>query len=143
MLWGGQGYYYTYKTLAQPTIYHIEMESPIKDANAQPSEPQQATEPPSQPIEWLTADFTAYNSEPSQTDNTPNITANGETTHAGGIACPRNIAFDTKIELASGEIYICNDRMNARYKNRFDVWLPTKVASIKWGVKSLQYRIKD
>ncbi len=49
------------------------------------------------------------------------LMANGKKAHVGAIACPRTIKLGTKV-LFDNQIYICSDRMNKRYTNRFDIF---------------------
>ena len=55
-----------------------------------------------------------YSSEVGQTDDTPFITANGDTVGQGTIACPIRYKFGTIVEI-QGIRYKCNDRMHERY----------------------------
>lgn len=75
----------------------------------------------------------AYTSSREETDSTPTITANGEVAGPGSLACPRRYHFGTKV-LIGNSLYTCNDRMNIRYKNEFDIWVATKKEVFNWGV---------
>lgn len=90
--------------------------------------------------EQFTATVTAYSSSPDETDSTPNITANGEHTGEGGIACPRRFAFGTLFYI-NEIIYRCNDRMALRFDNRFDLWQPSKQEARQFGLKKLDIRV--
>jgi len=89
----------------------------------------------------------AYNSVPSQTDGKPSLAAWGDTLKPGMkcIAVSRNLIalgldHDTqvKIEGLSG-IYLVKDKMNARYRNRIDIYMGTDVNRAKeWGQKKLK-----
>ncbi len=85
--------------------------------------------------------ITAYNSEVSQTDSSPCITANGfnvckhktEDTIAANF-----LKFGTKVKIPAlfgNRIFIVRDRMNVRYSNRIDVWMKNKQSALKFGVK--------
>jgi len=82
----------------------------------------------------------AYTSDPAETDDTPNITASGTRTRDGIVACPRDIPFGTKVEI-DGEQYVCEDRMNARYNNHFDIWMEHKEDALEWGRQLLEVKI--
>lgn len=93
--------------------------------------------------EILQAEITAYTSDAAETDDTPDITASGQKTRKGIIACPGRYAFGTKV-IIEGEEYECQDRMNIRYRdgNRFDKWIETKEEAYKWGIRKLEVEIK-
>ncbi|HUY69794.1 MAG TPA: hypothetical protein VMU70_02155 [Candidatus Tyrphobacter sp.] len=79
---------------------------------------------------------TGYSSDPSQTDNTPFITASGETVHQGIIAA-NWLPFGTKVrfpELFGDQIFIVEDRMNEVNRSKVDVWFPSKGAALQFGV---------
>jgi 3D (Asp-Asp-Asp) domain-containing protein len=90
----------------------------------------------------ITAEVTSYSSDPSETDDTPTITASGSTVHEGTLACPRDYAFGTKVVI-EGKEYICEDRMNRKYPDRFDVWSPSKEAATAWGLQTLTITIEQ
>lgn len=113
------------KTVAQPT--------PTLDQTNSPSE---------QPLiisERLNGQVTMYSSEVGQTDDTPFITANGDTVGQGTIACPIRYKFGTIVEI-QGIRYKCNDRMHERYRqgNYFDVWVPETQQAINLGRKNVE-----
>ncbi len=80
------------------------------------------------------ASVSAYTAHASQTDDTPNITANGEHVRDGGIACPTRYEFGTRVRI-DGRIYTCNDRMNARYQggDYFDIFMSDYAQAIRFG----------
>ncbi|MEK9157195.1 MAG: hypothetical protein AAB448_03665 [Patescibacteria group bacterium] len=82
--------------------------------------------------------MTAYNSLPEQTDSTPFETAMGSTTRHGVVAT-NFVPLGTYIkipELYGDEIFIVEDRMNARYTNRVDIWMEHYSDALQFGVKS-------
>ena len=91
--------------------------------------------------EWEKAEFSAYTASVDETDNSPLIMASGKIVYIGAIACPRHVKLGTVIELKSGVQYTCEDRMNIRYKNNFDIFMPSKGEALDFGRKSLEYRI--
>lgn len=97
---------------------------------------------PEAPTTTIVAEITSYNSEPGQTDDTPDITASGLHVHDGTIACPTRYAFGTQVEIA-GRTYTCEDRMNQRlFPERFDIWMASSTESREWGIQTLQVVIK-
>ena len=88
----------------------------------------------------------AYNSHPLQTDSTPCTTASGlnvcKRAQEGAediIATNfKYLPFGTKVrfpELFGNKIFIIEDRMNARYWNFFDVWMPDYASAKQFGRK--------
>lgn len=84
-------------------------------------------------------DMTAYSSTIDQTDSTPCITANGFDLCAHNqedVIAANFLPFGTKVrfpELFGDRIFTVQDRMNARYYYRADVWMKTREAAIKFG----------
>lgn len=94
-----------------------------------------------QPV-TIVATVTAYTSSVDETDSTPFITASGAVTHRGIIACPLRYAFGTVV-VVGGERYLCEDRMNEKFAERFDVWVPTKTEAWKWGAQELEIQVES
>lgn len=94
--------------------------------------------------EEYTATITAYTASVDETDDTPNITADGSLVTTTTIACPSRYAFGTLIEFR-GKLYECHDRMAARYRNgtRFDIFLPTKEEAFAWGKQKVVIRVVE
>ena len=86
------------------------------------------------------AEVTAYTSSEDETDDTPHITASGKQTRRGIVACPRKYPFGTRVEIL-GKEYICQDRMNARYDEEWDIWMSTKKEAIQFGRKTLSIKL--
>lgn len=85
--------------------------------------------------------ITAYNSEASQTDGSPCITANGFNVCEHGIEdviAANFLKFGTKVripELFGDQIFIVRDRMNPRFPERVDIWMIDKTDAKNFGVK--------
>lgn len=89
------------------------------------------------PDRVMQVSMTAYNSLPEQTDSNPFETAMGTTTRHGIVAM-NGIPLGTYIkipELYGDEIFIVEDRMNARYTNRVDIWMENYSDARQFGVK--------
>ncbi|KKU09024.1 MAG: 3D domain-containing protein [Candidatus Uhrbacteria bacterium GW2011_GWE2_45_35] len=89
-----------------------------------------------QPIRTLTVPITAYSSEVGQTDSTPFITASGTTVRRGVIAA-NFLPIGTTVripELYGKEIFIVEDRMNARYDKRVDIWMEETADAKNFGI---------
>jgi len=93
-------------------------------------------------VEILTAKVSAYNSTPGQTDESPFEMASGKTVFNGAIACPTRYKFGTKA-MINGQIYICEDRMAARYRqgNYFDIWMLAPETAKAFGSQTLEITI--
>jgi 3D (Asp-Asp-Asp) domain-containing protein len=94
------------------------------------------------PYEIIQGEVTAYSSTPDQTDDTPFITANGDTVGQGTVACPGWLEFGTDIEIL-GVKYKCNDRMAERYRwgNYFDIWVVHRAEAYEFGRRDLEIKI--
>ena len=86
------------------------------------------------------AEVTAYTSSKDETDDTPHITASGKTTKHGIVACPRQYPFGTRVEIL-GKEYVCEDRMNRRYDDEWDIWMQTKQEAFNFGRKTLSIKL--
>ena len=88
------------------------------------------------PVKTLSMRITAYASVPEETDDTPFITANGTRVH-DGIVASNILPFGTKIQIPAlfGEkIFTVEDRMSKRIGNTIDIWMPTKLDAVDFGV---------
>ena len=91
--------------------------------------------------------ITAYNSEASQCDGSPCITANGFNLCKHGIedsVAANFLKFGTKIKIPDlfGErVFVVRDRMNGRYPNRLDVWMLDKKEARQFGVRITKIEI--
>jgi len=84
----------------------------------------------------LTMKITAYASVPEETDDTPFITASGEHVR-DGIVASNILPFGTKIQIPSlfgSKVFVVEDRMNRKIKNTIDIWMPTKLDAVDFGV---------
>ncbi len=86
--------------------------------------------------------ITAYNSEKSQCDDSPCITANGFNVCKYGIedtVATNFLPFGTKIripELFGDRVFVVRDRMNSRYSAyRLDIWMKDKKDALRFGAK--------
>lgn len=88
-------------------------------------------------------EFTAYNATKEQCDDSPEIMASGKKIYSGAIACPSFYEFGTKIDIDGIGEFICEDRMNIRYRNGeyFDILFDSEEKAFDFGRKKLAYRI--
>lgn len=83
---------------------------------------------------------TSYSSTVDQCDSTPCITANGFDLCAHNqedVIAANFLPFGTKVrmpEIFGDRIFTVQDRMNARYYYRADVWMRTREAAQKFGL---------
>lgn len=83
---------------------------------------------------------TAYSSTIDQCDSSPFITASGSRVRDGIIAT-NALAFGTKVKFPSAfgdKVFVVEDRMNARYSDRADIWFETREEAKRFGVKRLE-----
>lgn len=92
-------------------------------------------------IDEFTAEFSAYTASVEETDDDPFTMASGKKVYKGAIACPRHIELGTKIMVDGYGEFVCEDRMNVRYTNNFDIYVETKDEALKFGRKELTYSV--
>ncbi len=86
---------------------------------------------------------TAYSSTPDQTDDSPFITANGTYVRDGIVAC-NFLPFGTQIRFPDAfgdKVFTVTDRMNKRHNDKIDIWMTSRDAAIKFGVKKLAVEV--
>ena len=121
-------------------ISKADAEMPMPIIEKQESASLTATTPADEEVKRITVDVTAYSSTPDQTDDTPFITASGAHV-ADGIVAANFLPLHTKVKIPSlfGEkIFVVEDRMNRRYTERMDIWMETREAAIKFGLKKAE-----
>lgn len=90
---------------------------------------------------------TAYNSLPEQTDDTPCITANGFDLckhNIENVIATNMLPFGTKVkfpEYDADRVFTVQDRMNARYYQRADIWMREKSDARAFGIKYLTMEV--
>jgi 3D (Asp-Asp-Asp) domain-containing protein len=89
--------------------------------------------------DFLIAKVTGYTSSISETDNDPFTTASNKPVRLGIVACPRKIAFGTKVEI-DNLVYVCEDRTSRRLDGIFDIWFPDRQSAMNFGsqIKSVK-----
>ncbi|MDX1535397.1 MAG: hypothetical protein R3346_01415 [Candidatus Spechtbacterales bacterium] len=81
--------------------------------------------------------ISAYSSTHDQTDATPFTTASG-TRVRDGIVAANFLPIGTKIRIPDyygNKVFVVEDRMNARYWKKVDIWMPTRGEALQWGVR--------
>ena len=71
---------------------------------------------------YIEAYVTGYNTVPTQTDQTPCISASGANIcgRRDTVACPPILRSGAVVEI-KGRTYVCKDRMAPKYRARFDI----------------------
>lgn len=85
----------------------------------------------------------AYNSVPWQTDSTPFTTASGTTVRHGVLAA-NFLPIGTQVtipDLYGDQIFVVEDRMNARYRNNIDIWMESVTDARKFGRRSVTINV--
>lgn len=90
-------------------------------------------------------EFSAYTASEDETDADPFVAASGKRVFVGMIACPKKYQFGTKIKVDGMGEYVCEDRMNERYreKENFDIFFPTKSEAFAFGRRTLEFQVLD
>ena len=92
-----------------------------------------------------TLQITAYSSSVDETDETPHITASGRGVH-DGIVATNLYPFGTSIRIPSlygDKIFVVEDRMNRRYTDRVDIWMPDKESALKFGKQIAEIEVLE
>jgi len=84
--------------------------------------------------------LTAYSPCILETDSTPTITAFMTEVKLGGIAISRDLFWlgwvcGQKVYIEGYGVFVINDLMNKRFKNRIDIFLPSKKDAKEFGIK--------
>lgn len=99
------------------------------------------------PGEYANLTVTAYSSTPDQTDGDPCTTANGFNVcrhNTENVIAANFLPFGTRVrfpEAFGDRIFIVQDRMNARYTRRADIWMKSRTSARKFGVQRLTMEI--
>jgi 3D (Asp-Asp-Asp) domain-containing protein len=90
---------------------------------------------------------TGYSSCPSETDSTPFTTAANTNTRPGVIALSRDLlqpytpdapfSFGDRVYLDNLGEFVVEDSMNRRWKNRADIWFPSKREALLFGKREI------
>jgi len=86
---------------------------------------------------------TAYSSSPDETDDTPFITASGHHVRDGIIAT-NILPFGTRViipAISEDKIFVVDDRMNERFSNNVDIWMPSKSEARRFGIMQADIEI--
>ena len=100
-----------------------------------------------EPSRVIKVPVTAYNSLPEQTDSTPCITANGFDlckNNTQNVIAANFLPFGTKVRFPDYDpntIYTVQDRMNARYNYRADIWMKNYADAREFGIRQLKMEI--
>ncbi|MFH0890763.1 MAG: hypothetical protein V1856_01890 [Candidatus Liptonbacteria bacterium] len=89
--------------------------------------------------------ITAYTSSPEETDDSPFITATGNTVR-DGIVATNFLPFGTRIQIPKifgDKIFVVDDRMHPRMVNSVDIWMEKKEDARRFGVKNTEIAILD
>ena len=93
-------------------------------------------------ISGFHATVTAYSSSPDETWGDPFVTASGRRVFDGLVACPRTLAFGTKVRIGE-RTYHCYDRLHRKYDDRFDIWMSSKNAALAFGKRILLVEVVE
>jgi 3D (Asp-Asp-Asp) domain-containing protein len=104
--------------------------------------------PPHPVLDGYAVTITAYSSEVAQTDSFPFLTATGGTVRPGIIALSRDLLasftpgapfrYGDRVWLDGYGEFLVDDTMNARWRSRVDIWLPSTGMALAFGRKQGQ-----
>jgi 3D (Asp-Asp-Asp) domain-containing protein len=83
---------------------------------------------------------TAYSSTVDQCDSDPFTTASGTRVHDGTVAA-NFLPFGTHVtfpDYSGNKVYTIEDRTNAKYSSRADMWMVSRSAALQFGKRHLQ-----
>jgi 3D (Asp-Asp-Asp) domain-containing protein len=86
---------------------------------------------------------TAYSSTPDQTDSTPFTTANGMTVNENLVAA-NWLKFGTRVRIPAlfgDKVFVVADRMNTRFNDRLDVWMPSRQEAMNIGLRRVAVEV--
>jgi 3D (Asp-Asp-Asp) domain-containing protein len=96
---------------------------------------------------------TGYSSSIFETDSTPFITASNTRTRTGILALSRDLLkrynpgapfdFGDRVHVPGLGEFIVEDSMNSRWNNRIDVWFPSRLQALRFGVREVYLRTID
>lgn len=96
---------------------------------------------------------TGYSSSIYETDSTPFITASNTRTREGILALSRDLLkrytpgapfdFGDRVHVPGLGEFIVEDSMNSRWNNRIDIWFPSRLEAVRFGVKEVYLRTID
>jgi 3D (Asp-Asp-Asp) domain-containing protein len=92
---------------------------------------------------FIPVTVTGYTSCPSQTDDTPEITATLQPTRPGTLALSRDLLrtftdgapfdFGDRVLIPGMGIYVVEDTMHSRWRLRADIWFHDSETARRWG----------
>lgn len=88
---------------------------------------------------------TAYSSAADETDSTPYLTASG-TRVRDGVVASNFFSIGTRLkipELFGEKVLVVEDRMQSRFRDRIDVWMPSKWEALQFGKKQVAVEIVE
>lgn len=86
----------------------------------------------------------AYTAAADECGKSDGITASGKKVKENEtIACPKNFAFGTKINIEGYGTYICQDRGGAIKGNKIDIYMETKAQAFAFGRRNLMAEIVE
>lgn len=100
-------------------------------------------------VKTYTIPITSYSSTVDQTDASPCITANGFNLCENGeenVIAANFLPFGTKVripEYFGDRIFTVQDRMNARYYYRADIWMKDRASAVRWGIKYTEIEVVE
>ena len=96
---------------------------------------------------------TGYSSSVYETDSTPFTTASNTRTRDGILALSRDLlrrytpgapfGFGDRVHVSGLGEFIVEDSMNQRWNNRIDIWFPSRLEALRFGVREVYLQTID
>jgi 3D (Asp-Asp-Asp) domain-containing protein len=103
--------------------------------------------PESRRHQFVPITVSGYCSEPSQTDETPEITATASPVRPGTLALSRDLLrtftpdapfdFGDRVLIPGMGIYVVEDTMHPRWTHKGDIWFTDIATARRWGVRQV------
>jgi len=88
---------------------------------------------------------TAYSSSEDETDSTPYVTASG-TRARDGVVASNIFPIGTQLripDLFGDKVFVVEDRMHGRFRDRIDVWMPAKWRALHFGKQLAEIEVVE
>jgi 3D (Asp-Asp-Asp) domain-containing protein len=131
------------RRVAQIDLFPPATEELWRSGAGDPSDPLYAGQTEGDRHRFVPVTVTGYTSCPSQTDDTPNITATLAPTRPGTLALSRDLLrtftegapfdFGDRVLIPGMGIYVVEDTMHPRWQRRGDIWFHDTATARRWG----------
>lgn len=131
------------RSLSSTKVSVIQVAGKEAEASTLPQEEGMSYNANEYSVKTLQGEFSAYSIGDGFTPS--DTMASRKKVYRGAIACPTKYKLGTKIKVESLGVFICEDRMakRLREKEKFDIYMTTKSEAVEFGIKKLNYEIYE